>query len=501
MLTANSSDNTSSFNRTGSSNYLTARPCAVASACVMVIASGCGGDHRDSNHPPPPPASTTVAVVDGARYAPQLTGTWRVLGQGRYLAFGAEGLRQYFETASDCYATADTVDPAELAGATATGQLTQPGGQVELFSVPGTPVEMRLQRVDALPARCTAAAPSGAVATARVLCETLQERYPFFSERRIDWAGRCAALQAAAAQRPSEAALETALIEALDGFDDEHVSLHHVERGQLLWAAAAPTTVLLKQAFGAQDEVGDFDDFYTAWLARNQQAAAARLTERHEALGGAVVWGRLPGNIGYLSITRMAGYEEGAGPAREMQLAGEEMDRVVAALADTRAMIVDVALNQGGLDLVSGVLASRFADRRRLAFVTTMKQPEGSPARDWHIEPGGPRQYLKPIYLFTSEQTISAGETFVLMMRTLPHVRQAGQNTAGALSDVMGKLLPGPYVVGFPYQINRDPNGVLFEGPGIVPHLPITVFDPADPAMLESGHRKALSALLARIGN
>lgn len=491
---------TSSFDKTNSSKHPRTRIGAAAGACVLAITSGCGGGHRDDDRPPVPPAPTTVAVVDGARYAPQLTGTWRVLGQGSYLTFGAGGLRQHFETASDCYPAAEPVDPAELAGAIATGQLTQPGGQVELFSVPGTPVEMRLQRIEALPARCTAAAPSGAVATARVLCETLQERYPFFRERGIDWTARCAALQAAAAQAPTEAALEPALIAALDGFDDEHVNLAHVERGQLLWAGAAPTTNLLKEAFGAQDEVGDFDDFYTAWMARNQQAAAARLTERHDALGGAVVWGRLPGNIGYLSVTRMGGYEEGAGAAREMRLAAEEMDRVVAALADTRAMIVDVALNQGGLDLVSGVLASRFADRRRLAFVTTTKQAEGAPGRDWHIEPGGPRQYLKPVYLFTSEQTISAGETFVLMMRTLPHVRQAGQNTAGALSDMMIRPLPGPYIVSFPFQINRDPNGVLFEGPGIVPHLPVTVFDPADPDVLESGHGKGLSALLARIG-
>lgn len=462
-------------------------------AALALTLAGCGGDHASA----PASAPANVALSDGARFAPAMAGAWRVLGQGAYLRIDAGSIRRYHETPSYCYPESTSIAAADLADVTMSPEVN---GRVDLFAAPDTPYEWRLQRVSALPSRCLAPAPAAPIDTARALCEMVELHYPFLRERGIDWPARCARLMAEAQQARGEDDLRQALIHALDGFNDLHVNLVHTGRQEELFEAGGSATMdMLKQAFSAQDEATDFYEFHDAWSARVRAAAGARLTDRHDAFGGAVVWGRLPGNIGYLSIGRMAQLSENGGMAADLRAAGEEIDRALAALADTRAMVVDVAVNLGGYDAVSAVFASRFADRRRLAFTSRAKGDDSEPVRAWHVEPRGARQYTRPVYLLTSGQTISAGETFVLMMRALPHVRQAGQHTAGALSDMLPKPLPGPFGVNLSFQVNRDAGGVLFEGGGIAPHLAIPVFEPGNPQSLLDGHARALDALLAQI--
>lgn len=470
------------------------------SAAVLALSAGCGSDDSAPAPSLPPPSIASFAVSDGARLDPRLAGTWRDLGKQAYIQFGENSMRIYHETSSYCIADAEPVRAQDVTGFSASGDTTASGGRVDVIAVPGVPPELRLQRVASLPAACSAAPPTDAQASARALCETIDLLYPFLRERNIGWSARCAQLQQAAARARDKAELGEALAQALDGFNDAHVSLHDGASGEEIFRSWTPAPIkMLQTVFAAQEESDDFEAFQAAWVERQSAAVSAHLTERHVALDGAVVWGKLPGNVGYLSIERMGGYGREAGMLADIRLAGEEIDRIVAALQDTRAMIVDVAFNQGGYDPVSAAFAARFADSRRLAFTSHTRETGPALASRWEIAPAGPRQYLKPVYLLTSDHTISAGETFTLMMRVFPHVRQAGQRTAGAMSDMLARPLPGGFTVTLPHQINLDPSGALFEVAGIPPHLPIVLFDPAKPATLEGGHAAALDALVATI--
>lgn len=131
-------------------------------------------------------------------------------------------------------------------------------------------------------------------------------------------------------------------------------------------------------------------------------------------------------------------------------MARAEMDRALAALSDTRALIVDVSLNSlGGLDQVSAELAGSFARTRVLGFTSRRIDHKGRSEQSWYIEPKGTQTYVKPVYLLTSDLTVkkSAAETFTLMMRALPQVTQIGQTTAGSLSNSLVKPLPGNFFV------------------------------------------------------
>ncbi|WP_256864125.1 hypothetical protein [Streptomyces avermitilis] len=51
----------------------------------------------------------------------------------------------------------------------------------------GSVGDRRLRRLPALPARCTEAAPTGALATFDVFWQTFEENYPFFAAKKTNW--------------------------------------------------------------------------------------------------------------------------------------------------------------------------------------------------------------------------------------------------------------------------------------------------------------------------
>lgn len=440
-------------------------------------------------------------VVRNGRIDPRLFGAWRMLGEGALLEIDARGATQYQLGRTLCYVDeiASTDDPSALDGLSFKGRFGRRRARVELFELDGAPASSMLERVARIPAGCRRPPPEDPATTFKAMCELMGQDYAFFAERGIHWRSRCAALAPHAAAARDDDALQAVLAEALSGFGDTHVKLLRIGDdgiAPVFSAGDAPTGRMLRRAFEQQEQIDDFHAFQIAW----REGLVARIESRlaggsGRQLDGALLWGRLPGNVGYLGVYRMKGFSADATVAGEVQRVREAMDRAVAALADTSAMIVDVSLNGGGLDAVSAEIAGTFADRPRLALVQSWRRPQGRPPQAWWIEPKGAAQYLNPVYVLTSDGSASAAETFTLMMRALPHVQQAGQATAGSISDVLTKPLPGRFSVTFSSQIDRDANGRLFEAIGIPPELPLPIFHPDDLDTLRTGHAAAVETL------
>ena len=79
------------------------------------------------------------------------------------------------------------------------------------------------------------------------------------------------------------------------------------------------------------------------------------------------------------------------------------------------------------------------------------------------------RAFLGPVYLLTSDVTLSAGEVFALYMRALPNVIQVGGNTRGAFSDMIEKPLPNGWTLSLSAEVYRDPQGQSYEAQGLPP--------------------------------
>ncbi len=458
--------------------------------------SGCGGGSANDM------VQASGSVVSNGRIDERLAGAWRVLGEGVLLEVTRSGVTQFQQAETLCYPDelASTDDPASLAGQSFKGSFGKDRAMVELFEIGGAPSSWTLERIAGIPGTCRVQPAVDPAATFKAMCELMGLDYAFFAERKIDWDSRCAKLAPHAAIAANDDALQAVLIEALQGFNDAHVKLyrgHFDERRQVFSAGNALTGRMLRQAFERQPDIEDFHAFQLAWRDGVRTQIEQRLSgSSGPLLDGAMRWGRLPGNVGYISFYRMLGFSDDSAPASDVRLVRQAMDQAAAALADTKALIVDVSLNGGGLDVVSAEIAATFADQRRLAFTKHAHRPQGRTPQSWYVEPKGPKQYRKPVYLLTSDATGSAAETFTLMMRQLPQVVHAGQTTAGTISDILDKPLPGNFSVSFSNEIDLDPDGVSFEVIGIAPRVPLAMFRLDAPETLLSGHGRAISALI-----
>ncbi|MCI0473053.1 MAG: S41 family peptidase, partial [Ignavibacteria bacterium] len=151
------------------------------------------------------------------------------------------------------------------------------------------------------------------------------------------------------------------------------------------------------------------------------------------------------------------------------------IDEIIAEFRNAKAIIIDVRRNGGGSDLIGKMIASRFADRKRL-YMTT--QERNGPKHDdfdakkyFFVEPKGPEQFTKTVILLTSRLSFSAAENFALAMRILPHVTVAGDLTSGCFADNYWVLLPNGWRATYSKNYFLDYNGMCWEGIGVPPDI------------------------------
>ena len=155
---------------------------------------------------------------------------------------------------------------------------------------------------------------------------------------------------------------------------------------------------------------------------------------------------------------------------------GEVLDDALALFKRTRAVIVDVSINDGGQDRLARQIAARFTEKRTLAYSKYAGDDLGARPQAIHVVPSDQPRYTGPVYLLTSNVTVSAAEIFTVAMRALPNVTHVGQTTRGSLSDVLMKRLPNGWTVTLSNEVYLDVTGKAWEGLGIPPHTPIQVF-------------------------
>ncbi len=443
-----------------------ARPLAWGLVCVALACA----------HAPSP------VVQEASTALPR--GVWRSRGYGRLFQVEATGVTGFHVAGPFCYRDPrPEADPEGWLGGHQ--RLTD-----DTLSVSGTPGGTRyvLERLPALPAACADRTPWTADRLAALTAETFATLYPTSAARGLDWSARAAT----AARRLDASSDDTALFEALSEMladvDDAHVELHATVGGEPreLTPGEAPTLRRLARA--------DMDE--RTWLRAYKRGILEdilRGTGRQVA-NNRLFWGRVE-DVGYLNVVTMGAFDADAAPDDTTALEAA-LDEALGAFQGARAVIVDVSNNRGGYDGVSLRLAGRFASERRLAYTKV-----GFGARDvapqaFHVEPSPRVRYEGPVYLLTSDVTVSAGEVFTLAMRALPNVRHVGTTTRGALSDQLEKPLPNGWRLALAGEVYRDAQGTDFEPRGIPPAMPLEVFPPDAPAQ---GHARAVLRLMTSL--
>jgi carboxyl-terminal processing protease len=462
------------------------------------------------------PAQYRPVRVDG-RPVPEVHGVWRSRGHGYLVRIDQNG-HQLFHIARDfCYP--DDIDQKRTIASRIRQAFENVRGFVrkhlglraakhdpeDMFgfylslgpatiSFSGEPDLTRyvFDRLPELPPACTDQTPWSAPRIAALVAATFADIYPSFEQRGIDWPARTAAALAALDESSDDDALYSTLEAMLAGIDDPHVALQAEVNGtqRALLPGDGPTLSRLRAAIG--DKAMDENEWPPAYRQGGLDVVLAG--KGHETANGRLFWGRV-GEIGYLNLLSMERLSRW-GLRDDETVLDAALDQAIAAFAGARAVIVDVSYNLGGYDRVSHHVAGRFADARRLAFTKVGFGAHNVEPQPIYVEPSKRARYLGPVYLVTSDATVSAGETFTLFMRALPNVVHVGTTTRGALSDLIEKPLPNGWALALAGEIYRDPQGENYEVRGIPPQVEFDMFPPDE---LIGGHARRVLALMEEL--
>ena len=389
-------------------------------------------------------------------------GVWRSRGYGWIWSIENGGVTVYDESGDFCMKNprrAFHVDRADT-------QLDPDGAVFRLFDEDDQ-YRYIFDRIEAVPGPCLMTPLSDSLSVFNAAVKTLDAHYAFFGHRNVDWVQAVESAGARVTKETTDLALFRTISRLLSGFRDSHVSLEGtVGDDEVEYEPSAqgqPRRIAVSEPSRTLDAAGDGPGYWNPGVMEELLGETAST-----ALDDEMTYGLIDGDIGYLSIRSMSGYSH-----READRATE---KALELFRDTKAIIVDVSLNDGGYDMSAKRIAGHFAKQRTLAYskyagdskVAVEPQPN-------YLEPLGDNYFAGPVYLLTSETTVSAAEVFVMAMRALPNVTQIGETTDGSLSDILSKPLPNGWSLSLSNEVYLDSNGAAWEGKGIPPKIPFDV--------------------------
>lgn len=413
-------------------------------------------------------------TISESRVASPARGYWDLPGYGMAFDFKPASVDVYDHAGDVCWR--DT----EHGGMQAAIELvpffaTNASGSLAFFASAPDGTRYQPQSMAGMPIACTAAIDRlNPTYIFDAVVASLTEFYPFAREHHVSWSGRANRLRPRIAQAKTESDLLAALSALFQNVEDPHTSISGTINGKpfRIRSFRGDDFRELNRQFSRQRQYDNFLDWvFGSWMpGERRQAAATLLTGTYrQALGGALVWGRLKGDVGYLALNEMTGFGADTDLESERARLRPALDLALTDLKDTRALVLDISHNLGGEDEVSADIAARFADKVRPAY-SKQAFHDGSVQR-FDIVPYDGVSYRKPVYMLTSELTASAAEVFALRMRQLPNVIQVGESTQGIFSDATEKGLPNGWILSMSTEIYRDPGGQTYEGCGLAPRI------------------------------
>ncbi len=440
-----------------------------------------------------PDANTTRLDLQDDDGVPTVAqGVWLSEESGWILDIGEAGIQRWQVTPAACY-------PSSRDGPTLMGQieyryftsLDPDSARFEYLSGDGHAV---FQRLAQLPADCTFDADTSPVAVFDAFTTIFASHYAHFERRDVDWDRLTEDTRARIDDSMDEAALFDALAAMLEPLGDSHTKLIAEIEG-------APR----RAQFGLGETLPRIDETLggTPWLiGLIQQLFADVLDDGAQHIANdRVIAGTIEGRVGYLQFFTMGGFttEHEAGSPEwsdaELQALDTLLDEQIARFADMDAVILDLSNNRGGYDAICRAIAGRFTDTAFTGY-TVSTQETGPELAHYLIEPDDGPRFTGPLYVLTSDVTVSCGEITALMLNSLPQTIQVGATTRGAFSTPLAKPLPNGWYLELSNEIFANAHGEVFEGRGLAPDIEIHPFPEESPI---GGHAAAINAILADI--
>ncbi|MGW1031977.1 S41 family peptidase [Streptomyces antibioticus] len=433
----------------------------------------------------------TGTLGNAASANPTLQGLWQSTGYGTVVSVNGRHLRTYETTRVSCLPGSLEAEQrgSPRAGGTVDFRPTvkDEAGRITLTpDTDGTGDVIRLRfvdnagfrtlhRVHGLPKQCGRRPSRDPRSVFDTFWQTYAENYPSFTAKGIDWAAVRDRYRPMVTADTTDAGLFHILEDMIEPLHDAHTAI-----------VASTNQYFTGRRAGTEAPTSDT-------VTKIEKATAASVGTPQQRWGrGALAYADLPGRIGYLRITRFSGFTGNGDYTRDRA----ELDRALDAVfteartrgaTALRGLVIDLRFNGGGSDSLGLRVASRLTARAYTAYAKRARDNTAGAERFTSPQPirVSPRSdgplYTGPLAVLTGRLTVSAGETFTqaLMNRTPSPVR-IGENTQGAFSDTMDRVLPNGWSFTLPNEKYLASDGTAFDGTGIAPTIRVPVFTDDD---------------------
>ncbi|ASP38342.1 hypothetical protein CHH28_06450 [Bacterioplanes sanyensis] len=491
-------------NSTNAFTNISPMPTLLLTAMLLSLAA-CGGDSSGKKDKPAVQPDTQPDAQPDTR-AP-FDGIWVSDAYGEAFSIQGNQLQRYEFTTDHCIqAEVGSVDQQQL---TSDGYAIDRGTHTYLRqTIDKHGVQMyshKYERRNQLPAACL----NGVISADQLgtienpeqefayIVQTFDELYPMFDVRQVNWAEHAQQIEQHIVNgMPGEQYIQQ-LLALIEPLADAHVAL--VADGQGMGFNRPGLFQDLQQEYIDIHGAPQSQEQVQALLQYIEQQSDLLLQLRLKQASGDqpldaeadILWYTTADNYGVLMIDAMESEQDDH--LADIHAVAALMPQVIDALKDTQGLVIDVRFNGGGSDGVSQVIARHFLDSERNLYQKRVGTGTTAIHDTIRLTPAA-HTYLKPVVVLTSSDTTSAAEIFVLMLRNLPHVTVAGQPTQGALSDVLGRVLPSGLQITLGNEQYLDMDDRWFEGTGIAVDHPITLWPSQD---REQGKDHALLQALA----
>jgi len=287
-----------------------------------------------------------------------------------------------------------------------------------------------------------------------ILWKTLDEKYALFEARKVNWDSLKNIYRVQLSENTTESELWDICASLVAELDDGHVSL--LNKG---WSKSAQSSSISRNRKP--------DDF-------SLDLVKSKFLQNFKIVGaGNITYGTMRGmNIGYIHIaTFMA-----SGSGNHIDWA-YDIDKAIADLSGTDALVFDVRNNNGGLIVTEDIISSAFIDREITFFNSCVKLGTGHNDFDSpRPVTVGPREgivpFIKPTAFLTNRFTASGGEYITQVFKNLSWSTHIGDTTFGAFGEItsLGEL-PNGWTFMFPCTLTTFPEGGSPEGIGLIPDI------------------------------
>lgn len=432
-----------------------------------------------------------IFTEDGVNAAAQ--GVWHWPLGGWLLEINETGIQRWQDTPAGCYPSA--TDGPTLMGQVEYRYITpdSQSGTARFEYLPGDGYA-EFEQLDHLPGHCSFETDTSPTAVFETFAAIFQAHYAHFERRGVDWPSIVAEAQPLIRDEMSDDELFNVLAGMMTPLGDSHTKLIAEIDGERRRAQ-----------FGLGDTLPRIDAAQgeTPWLIGILQQLFTQLLDpgASHIANDRVITGTIENRVGYIQFLTMGGFTTGhtagtpAWAEAELSTLESLLDEQLTAFAGMEAVILDLSNNRGGYDAICHAIAARFTDETLIGYeVDAVLDGEVHSAKTQLIHPHNGPRFSGPVYVLTSDVTVSCGEITTLILRQHPHVIQIGARTRGAFSTPLAKPLPNGWYLELSNEIYRSAAGETYEARGLTPDIEIHPFPEDAPV---GGHARAIEAVLA----